>query len=241
MAEQVVLALTGGVVSTAVNIPAVSAEDMEVLGPYIPLAQRLGRIAAGAGRRASSASRSSTWAGSPSATPACSRSSVLTGIFAGRTEEDVNLVNAPDAGRGARDRGLRAPRDRRPRLRRPRARHGHRLRRADPRRRHDARAAAPPAPAGGLGPALQPADRRSAPDAVPLLRRPRHGRPRRHRASASTAINISAAAVGRQAAGDTGERPRGDGGHDRRPRPGRGRRRRSRPPTASSAGRSISL
>ena len=32
-AEQVVAALTGGVVSTAVNIPAVSAEDMEVLGP----------------------------------------------------------------------------------------------------------------------------------------------------------------------------------------------------------------
>ena len=45
-AEQVVAALTGGVVSTAVNIPAVSAEDMEVLGPFIPLAQRLGRIAA---------------------------------------------------------------------------------------------------------------------------------------------------------------------------------------------------
>ena len=59
---------------TAVNIPAVSAEDMEVLGPFVPLAQRLGRIAGGAGRPASSASRSSTWAGSPSATPACSRS-----------------------------------------------------------------------------------------------------------------------------------------------------------------------
>ena len=37
--------------------------------------------------------------------------SVLNGLFAGRTEEDVNLVNAPDAGRGARDHGLRAPRD----------------------------------------------------------------------------------------------------------------------------------
>ena len=44
-AEQVVAALTGGVVSTAVNIPAVSAEDMEVLGPYLPLVQRLGRLA----------------------------------------------------------------------------------------------------------------------------------------------------------------------------------------------------
>src|SRR3954447_914700 len=43
-AEQVVAALTGGVVSTAVNIPAVSAEDMEVLGPFLPLGRRLGRL-----------------------------------------------------------------------------------------------------------------------------------------------------------------------------------------------------
>src|SRR5215471_1994175 len=45
-AEQVVNALTGGVVSTAVNIPPVSAEDMEVLGPFIPLAARLAKVAA---------------------------------------------------------------------------------------------------------------------------------------------------------------------------------------------------
>jgi D-3-phosphoglycerate dehydrogenase len=101
-AEQVVLALTGGVVSTAVNIPAVSAEDMEVLGPYIPLAQRLGRIAAGLaegverievehmGRIAERDTRLLTL-------------SVLTGVFAGRTEEDVNLVNAPTL---AEERGI---------------------------------------------------------------------------------------------------------------------------------------
>jgi D-3-phosphoglycerate dehydrogenase / 2-oxoglutarate reductase len=101
-AEQVVLALTGGVVSTAVNIPAVSAEDMEVLGPYIPLAQRLGRIAAGLaegverievehmGRIAERDTRLLTL-------------SVLTGIFGGRTEEDVNLVNAPTL---AEERGI---------------------------------------------------------------------------------------------------------------------------------------
>jgi D-3-phosphoglycerate dehydrogenase len=101
-AEQVVLALTGGVVSTAVNIPAVGAEDMEVLGPYIPLAQRLGRIAAGLaegverievehmGRIAERDTRLLTL-------------SVLTGVFAGRTEEDVNLVNAPTL---AEERGI---------------------------------------------------------------------------------------------------------------------------------------
>ena len=93
-AEQVVAALTGGVVSTAVNIPAVSAEDMEVLGPFIPLALRLGRIAAALaegvervevehmGRIAERDTRLLTL-------------SVLNGVFAGRTEEDVNLVNAP--------------------------------------------------------------------------------------------------------------------------------------------------
>ncbi len=93
-AEQVVAALTGGVVSTAVNIPAVSAEDMEALGPFVPLCQRLGRIAAALaegverveveylGRIAERDTRLLTL-------------SVLNGLLAGRTEEDVNLVNAP--------------------------------------------------------------------------------------------------------------------------------------------------
>ncbi len=36
-AEQVVAALTGGVVTSAVNVPAVPAEDFEVMGPFLPL------------------------------------------------------------------------------------------------------------------------------------------------------------------------------------------------------------
>src|SRR5947209_3463742 len=44
-AEQVVAALGGGVVSTAVNIPSIEPEDMEVLGPFLPLATQLGRLA----------------------------------------------------------------------------------------------------------------------------------------------------------------------------------------------------
>ena len=184
-AEQVVAALTGGVVSTAVNIPAISAEDSEVLGPFVPLALRLGRIGGALaegvervevehmGRIAERDTRFLTL-------------SVLMGLFAGRTEEEVNLVNAPTL---AEERGisrLRAPRDPLARLRRPDPRDADQGRRAGPRRRHDARPAAPPAPAGGLGPALQPPDRRPAPDAVPLQRRPGHGRPRRLLASAST-------------------------------------------------------
>ena len=45
VAEQVVAALEGGLVTNAVNIPVVGAEELEALGPYIPLASRLGRIA----------------------------------------------------------------------------------------------------------------------------------------------------------------------------------------------------
>src|SRR5439155_21026446 len=45
VAEQVAAALEGGVVTNAVNIPAIRAEDLELLGPYIPLAAKLGRLA----------------------------------------------------------------------------------------------------------------------------------------------------------------------------------------------------
>ena len=103
-AEQVVAALTGGVVSTAVNIPSVSAEDMEVLGPFLPLARGLGRVAmalAGSsgvdrveteylGRIAERDTRLLTL-------------SVLNGLLAGHTDDEVNLVNAPTI---AEERGI---------------------------------------------------------------------------------------------------------------------------------------
>src|SRR6201999_2898976 len=44
-AEQVVAALAGGVVTSAVNVPAVAAEDFEMMGPYLPLCRALGAIA----------------------------------------------------------------------------------------------------------------------------------------------------------------------------------------------------
>ena len=103
-AEQVVAALTGGVVSTAVNIPAIAAEDMEVLGPFLPLATQLGRLAmalaegssverieaAFMGRIADFDTRLLTLA-------------VIGGALQGRTEEQVNFVNAPSI---AEERGI---------------------------------------------------------------------------------------------------------------------------------------
>src|SRR5204862_8365147 len=45
VAEQVAAALEGGLVTNAVNIPAIRGEDLEVLGPFVPLASQLGRLA----------------------------------------------------------------------------------------------------------------------------------------------------------------------------------------------------
>ena len=47
VAEQVAAALSGEVVSNAVNIPQIQPQDAEVIGPYVPLATLLGRLATG--------------------------------------------------------------------------------------------------------------------------------------------------------------------------------------------------
>jgi len=103
VAEQVVAALEGGLVTNAVNIPTVGAEDLEVLGPYIPLAAGLGRFAmelAGGdvrklqievyGELADYDTRLLTVA-------------ALNGAFQGYTDQPVNYVNAPLV---ASDRGI---------------------------------------------------------------------------------------------------------------------------------------
>jgi D-3-phosphoglycerate dehydrogenase len=101
-AEQVVNALTGGVVSTAVNIPAVTAEDMEVLGPFLPLTARLGRVAAGLAARVERVEIEHLGRIAERDTRLLTLS-VLNGLLAGRTEEEVNLVNAPTL---AEERGI---------------------------------------------------------------------------------------------------------------------------------------
>src|SRR5439155_10289322 len=45
VAEQVAAALEGALVTNAVNLPVVGAEDAEALRPYVGLASQLGRIA----------------------------------------------------------------------------------------------------------------------------------------------------------------------------------------------------
>jgi D-3-phosphoglycerate dehydrogenase len=95
-AEQVVNALTGAVVSTAVNIPAISAEDMELLGPFLPLCRRLGRLAMALAQGSSIERVEVEHLGHIAERDTRLLTlSVLHGLLAGHTEEDVNLVNAP--------------------------------------------------------------------------------------------------------------------------------------------------
>ncbi len=44
VAEQVVAGLSGGVVTYAVNIPSISKEDMEAIGPFLSLGETLGQL-----------------------------------------------------------------------------------------------------------------------------------------------------------------------------------------------------
>ena len=95
-AEQIVAALNGGTVTSAVNAPALKPDDLEVLGPFMPLAQALGKLALSMapgtavdgieveclGRIADRDVRALGIA-------------ALIGVLAGHTEEDVNQVNAP--------------------------------------------------------------------------------------------------------------------------------------------------
>jgi D-3-phosphoglycerate dehydrogenase len=95
IAEQVVAALDGGLVTNAVNIPVVGAEDLEQLGPYIPLAAKLGRLAmelAGGHARRITLSFNGAIAGHDTRLLTVA---ALNGAFQGRVEQAVNYVNAP--------------------------------------------------------------------------------------------------------------------------------------------------
>jgi D-3-phosphoglycerate dehydrogenase len=95
-AEQVVAALSGGVVTSAVNVPAISPEDMEVLGPFVPLCRALGRIAVELANGSSIDRVHSEFLGRIADRDTRMLSvQVLLGVLQGHTEEEVNEVNAP--------------------------------------------------------------------------------------------------------------------------------------------------
>ncbi len=93
VAEQVAAALDGRLVSNAVNIPQVRAEDMEVVGPYLPLARRLGTMATGLCGRGTRIGVVYSGALAQADTRLLT-AGVLEGAFLSQTDEQVNLVNA---------------------------------------------------------------------------------------------------------------------------------------------------
>lgn len=95
IAEQVAAALEGGTVATAVNIPVVDQADLEVLGPYIPLAAKLGRLAVSL---AASAPHRIVVAAHGPLSDCDTRllvAAALNGAFQDRVDQAVNVVNAP--------------------------------------------------------------------------------------------------------------------------------------------------
>jgi D-3-phosphoglycerate dehydrogenase len=104
-AEQMIAALTpGGVVTTAVNIPAISPADMEVLGPFVPLCRQLGRLAVSLAEGSSIDHVEVEFLGRIGERDTRLLSvAVLMGVLAGHVEEDVNAVNAPGL---AEERGI---------------------------------------------------------------------------------------------------------------------------------------
>jgi D-3-phosphoglycerate dehydrogenase len=96
VAEQVAAALNGGLVTNAVNIPVIGAEELESLGPFIPLASKLGEGLA-------DEIVLTTYGGLADYDTRLLTVSALNGAFQGRADRPVNYVNAPLI---ARERGI---------------------------------------------------------------------------------------------------------------------------------------
>ncbi len=104
-AEQIDAALSGEMVSNAVNIPKVGSEDMKILAPFIPLAERLGRLAISLAETLAVDSIEIDYQGKLSNFDTRLLTvAALRGILQGHTEESVNLVNAPAL---AEERGIK--------------------------------------------------------------------------------------------------------------------------------------
>jgi D-3-phosphoglycerate dehydrogenase / 2-oxoglutarate reductase len=94
VAEQVAAALRGGLVTNAVNIPQVRPEDLDVLGPFLPVATQLGRLAVGLHENRLEGIDVTYDGALGEHDTRLLTSAVIMGAFATRSDEPVNLVNA---------------------------------------------------------------------------------------------------------------------------------------------------
>jgi D-3-phosphoglycerate dehydrogenase len=95
VAEQVAAALGGGLVTNAVNIPSIGAEDLEVLGPLVPLAAKLGKLALELARGETRKITLEYYGELAEYDTRLLTVAALNGAFQGRTDQPVNYVNAP--------------------------------------------------------------------------------------------------------------------------------------------------
>jgi D-3-phosphoglycerate dehydrogenase len=103
VAEQVVAALDGGLVTNAVNIPVIGAEDLEALGAFLPLAAKLGRLAMELSDGKADEIVLTSYGGLADYDTRLLTVAALNGAFQGRADRPVNYVNAPLI---ARERGI---------------------------------------------------------------------------------------------------------------------------------------
>ncbi len=94
VAEQVAAALRGTIVTNAVNIPQVRPEDLELLGPYMPVATQLGRLAVGLNQGGVDGIEVTYDGGLAEHDTRLLTSAVIIGALAAHSDEPVNLVNA---------------------------------------------------------------------------------------------------------------------------------------------------
>lgn len=95
VAEQVAAALEGGLVTNAVNIPAIGQEDLDVLGPFVPLAAKLGRLAMELAQGRAERVELTYYGHLSEFDTRLLTAAALNGAFQGRFEQHVNYVNAP--------------------------------------------------------------------------------------------------------------------------------------------------
>jgi D-3-phosphoglycerate dehydrogenase len=110
VAEQVAAALEGGLVTNAVNIPSIRPEDLEMLGPFVPLAAKLGRLAMELAEGRADRIQLTYFGHLAEFDTRLLTVAALNGVFQGRVEHDVNYVNAPLV---AADRGIDVAEERR--------------------------------------------------------------------------------------------------------------------------------
>ena len=110
VAEQVAAALEGGLVTNAVNIPSIRPEDLDVLGPYVPLAAKLGRLAMELADGRAARIGLSYYGALAQYDTRLLTVAALNGAFQGRSDVPVNYVNAPVI---AAERGIEVAEERR--------------------------------------------------------------------------------------------------------------------------------